>query len=343
MQSGTSQHRILDADLDKVVQAESRIAELPLAIQRFVEESGNPRATSALIEIVDQVLKRYHEAGGARLPISVRGLCKIVGVKLKGTLPSPRSIAKYPGGWGRASLGHTGILRIEDSRPVIEIPSHIDYEVARLSVAHEIGHLLIHRRGEELDQATIRMPADSFEEALAEFAARLFLLPQSMWHESQVSTNLAEYAITQSRAARVTVHSAVARLGDPDLSRTDVQGAILWRELPGSSALSPINERMTPCWHMCPNAFVPIGRSKARPGSLVAKLAGQSGSLCDTRIEDVRIGTFVGVFRIDAFAWGSLDKGSRGVLTVFRSPIQNGPEEFEILHAATEQQGFSFP
>ncbi|MGA9063436.1 MAG: hypothetical protein WB341_17465, partial [Terracidiphilus sp.] len=49
-------------------------------------------------------------------------------------------------------------------------------------------------------------------------------------------------------------------------------------------------------------------------------------------MEDVNIGTFAGRYRIDAFAWGSLEKGSRVVLTVFREP-----RSFELPMQLTRQ------
>jgi len=339
MHFGITERKVLDADLYKVVQSELRSTEFPLAIRRFAEFAKKPRATDALIEAVDQVLQKYQHGTGLKLPVSVRALCKLMDVKLARPLPSQQASANYTDSSSRALSGHTGLLRLEDSRPVIEIPRHIDYEVARLSVAHELGHLLLHRRGNELDEVMLRMPADPFEEALAEYAARLLLLPRVMWHEFHASTNLAEYAVTQSSTAHVSVHAAVARLGDPDLVRINAQGAILWRELPEAKSFWPMHERMTPWWHLCPGAFIPIRKSKARSGSLVAILAAKPGAHKESRIEDVDIGSFVGIYMIDAFAWGSFERRSRSILTVFRPPADDGLSDRQIQNDVAEHQG----
>lgn len=322
----------MDSNLERVVQGEARRGDLPLALRRFAEVAQTTRPTEAIICAVDQLLARYAWEFGPKLPISVQALCKLVGAAIAGPLPSQRSSGPYTASPSHSESGHTGLLRFGRSKPIIAIPDYVDYEVARLSVAHEIGHLLLHLRGSELDQATLRLPADSSEEALAEFAARLLLLPTAMWLDCKENTNLSEYAVSQSSRARVSVHSAVARLGDPDLPWIGAEGAILWRELPEANRSWPLHERMTPWWHLCPSSFVPIRRSKARPGSLVALIAGQSGSNAASSVEDVNIGTFAGRYRIDAFAWGSLEKGSRVVLTVFREP-----RSFELPMQLTRQ------
>jgi hypothetical protein len=200
---------------------------------------------------------------------------------------------------------------------MIRVPEEIDFETARISVAHEIGHILIHQRGTELDHATIRLSSTSEEEALAEYGGRLLLLPTTIF-QPPLGVNLAQYAVEQAGVARVTVHSAVSRLGDPDILVPGLQGAILWRINPQVPASHPISTRLTPQWHLCPGAFVPVRRSKARPGCLVAQIAEAPGPISASSVETVSIGTFVGVFRVDAFAWGAISQGTRLVLSVFR-------------------------
>jgi hypothetical protein len=120
---------------------------------------------------------------------------------------------------------------------------------------------------------------------------------------------------------RVTLHSAVTRFGDPDVTSPRVLGAILWRMNPEVSTIEPIHARLTPQWHLCPGAFIPVRRCKARMGSLVADLAGTgNAAVGESRLEDVAIGTFTGCFRADAFAWGSVIDGTRIVLSLFIEP-----------------------
>jgi hypothetical protein len=253
------------------------------------------------------------------VPITVERLCDICGATLTGIRPKPRDAAVYSLESWQSRQGHTGKLSFDGSRVLINIPEAVDYLTARLSVAHELGHLLIHRRGKSYDEATLRLHSSPEEEALAEYAARLLLIPSSLCSLTQ-ETNLAEYAITQANRMRVTIHSFVVRLGDPDVASGPVCGAILWRMHPSVPAWEPLNARLTPQWHLCPDAFIPIRKCKARPGSLVAQLAAAGTPAAMSRLEDVSIGSFVGHFQVDAFAWGSVEDGTRLVLSVFRDP-----------------------
>jgi hypothetical protein len=66
------------------------------------------------------------------------------------------------------------------------------------------------------------------------------------------------------------------------------------------------------------NLLVGVSRLIGIYGSLVAELAGAVAPLGGSMSEAVSIGSFVGTFRIDGFAWGSIDDGTRLVLSVFR-------------------------
>ena len=274
--------------------------------------------STAMKVATDLLLSTYHsQIDEDAVPITVEKLCDICGATLTGIRPKPRNATVYSLDSWQSRQGHTGKLSFDNSRVSINIPEAVDYLTARLSVAHELGHLIIHRRGSSYDEATLRLRSSPEEEALAEYAARLLLIPSSLCSPTP-ETNLAEYAVTQSNRVRVTIHSFVARLGDPDVALATVRGAILWRMHPSVPAFEPLHARLTPQWHLCPDAFVPIRKSKARPGSLVAQLAAAETSTAMSRLEEVSIGSFVGYFQVDAFAWGSVEDGTRLVLSVFR-------------------------
>jgi hypothetical protein len=314
--------RVLDESLDFVVQDEVDASRLPLGIRRFIEFLGVKRATEAVQVATKRLLENCTGGSEPGLPINIENLCRCLGVRLTGAPLAERASPSYRASMHRTRIVPSGFLRIEKSGPVVHIPDEIDYATARLSVAHELGHALICWRDGKFDEAVARLSAEPHEEALAEYAARLLLLPMQMWRGYDPSFNLAEYALTQSRIARVTVHSAVTRLGDPDLHQINVEGAIFWRIRPDSKEFMPIHERLSPFWHVCPRAFIPIRKSKARQGSLISNLAEMSGAVHGWREEDVRIGTFIGVYRVDACAWGSVSEGSRVVLSVFRLPAE---------------------
>lgn len=251
------------------------------------------------------------------VPITVERLCDLCNASLTGIRPKPRSSTVYSIDSWQSRQGHTGKLSFADSRVSIKIPDAVDYLTARLSVAHELGHLLIHRRGKSYDEATLRLGSSPEEEALAEYAARLLLIPSSLCSPGQ-EANLAEYSIMQANRMRVTIHSFVLRLGDPDIASPLIRGAILWRMRPTVAASEALNARLTPQWHLCPDAFIPIRKCKARSGSLVADVAATGTSVAMSKVEEVSIGSFVGRFEVDAFAWGSVEEGTRLVLSVFR-------------------------
>jgi Zn-dependent peptidase ImmA (M78 family) len=306
--------RALDPELGDLCSTEWQ-QKVPLSIKRFVEESGKTDPISAMQHVTDRLMVRYGQSQmKSTVPIVVERLCELSDAYLVGNRPKVRTDG-YSIQDHRPRNGHTGKSYFEGQRAKIRIPENLDYATARVAVAHELGHLLIHRRATGYDKATLRLGSTPAEEALAEYCARLLLIPASL---SSVSyENLAERGLNLSSVARVTLHSAVLRLGDPDNIAAGVRGAILWKLNPDVSNTEPISGRLTPHWHLCPRAFVPVGKCKARNGSLIAELGDSRSPIGGTRIEEVRIGTFVGTFRIDAFAWGSLSEGSRLVLSVF--------------------------
>ena len=312
--------RILDDDLRSLVEKEARASELPLALARFAEVSGRCQPTQAMVLATGRLLAEYSKlsSGPASLPISVERLCRLCNAELVGARPTVSSNSAYSVHNRTARLGHTGKTYFEKSRISIRIPPQVDYATARVSCAHEIGHILVHQRGNSFDEATVRLPSTPEEECVAEYGARLLLMPSNMWLQTPVGTSLAADVVARSRVARVTIHAAVTRLGDPDLDDTGVRGAILWRLNPEVPSYKAVHERLTPQWHLCRGAYVPIKRSRARAGSLIADVAQRSAVAAESRVEDVRIGTFVGLFRVDVFAWGSVADGTRLVLAIFR-------------------------
>lgn len=320
MGSLAARHSIFDDVLASIARSGGNPVPLPLTIRRFLEFYGGDHPIAALQRAVLDLMQRYTATHRSSMPVRVEHLCEMLGIKLAGKPPScsSRSSPSYAPYAPRSRAGHTGMLRIENSGPVVVIPDDVDRETAKLSVAHEIGHFLIHWRADRLDEATLRLRAHPIEEALAEYAARLLLLPRELWLGITASTNLAEFAVATSGLAGVTVNSAVSRLGDPDLLDIDVCGAIFWRMSRDRQAGLPVSEQMSPHWFRCPGAFVPVNRSKARPGSLAADLAAHEGTVLGSRTEEVRIGTFIGTFVVNAYAWGSIEEGRRVVLTVFR-------------------------
>lgn len=315
----------LDAQLHSLIRKERAGAALPLSLRRFAQCVGHAEATAAMQTAAARLLDAYSVDAAAegvqQRQISVNRLGKVAGanVVVPSRMAHPRRA--YSTGAPKARPSHTGELVFSGGAPRITVRPGADRLTARVSVAHEIGHLLIHRRADGWDSATVRLPSSSEEEALAEYAARLLLMPGELLAEVEECTNLAEFVLRVVSAAGVTVHAAVARLGDPDIIDNGVRGAILWRLNSRVGREASVAERLTPHWHLCPGAFVPIGRCAARVGSLAGRLASDGNAPSSgSQIEDVRIGSFAGRFLAQGCSWGTLDECTRLVLTVYRSP-----------------------
>jgi Zn-dependent peptidase ImmA (M78 family) len=210
------------------------------------------------------------------------------------------------------------LARVEFARPrpIVRLPLNIGWNRGRVAAAHEIGHVLIHRRGDAYDQATIRLGSTPVEEVLAEYAARLLLLPRELldpWLVECRTENYALKSVKLAQLAQVSLHAATARLGDPDAGNWKIRGAILWRMSKSAEQF------LTPYWHLCPGAYIPLARCKARKGSLIDELGNETSRAAGSRVEEVNVGSLRGKFLIDAFSWGSLADRTRVVLSVFQT------------------------
>ena len=310
---------------------------LPLAIRRFMTEVGHAQPVLAMQFAAGRVIDAYEAAFRpsvssspqplqqapleflpGREYISVQLLCELLNVGLVGAPARHEPVAEAA---YRIAIGEGCSASVEflEPRPIVRLPHGIGWQRGRVAAAHEIGHVLIHKRAKGYDAATIRLGSSPQEEVLAEYAARLLLVPKKLygrWLHASQSVNYAQQAVKIAKQAQVSLHTATARLGDPDVGNRTILGAILWRNAKRFSQAEPV---MEPHWHLCPGAYVPVGRCTARRSSLTADLALGERRAADSRIEQVSVGTLQGTFRVDAFAWGSTTNRTRAVLSVFRS------------------------
>src|SRR5262249_43486069 len=142
---------------------------LPLPLRRFAAEFGVERPSTAMRLAADHLLALYADtARVSELPIQVTRLCDLCKVQLVGSRPASRKSGVYSAREYKPRAGHTGKIFFKGLIPHIKIPEGIDQATARVSIAHELGHFMIHRRGDRHDQATLRLPSGPEEEALAE-------------------------------------------------------------------------------------------------------------------------------------------------------------------------------
>ncbi len=306
----------LDTNLDKVLRlAQPTATDHPLAIRRFMARAKVARPHEAMERAAASVVAAYKNAySPVREPISVERLCAILNVVLTGLRPNRRS--PFPDGGARLRDKPSGLLEFADPQPIIRIPPHVEFERARVAVAHELAHVLIHRKGDSYDEATTRLQSSPAEEALAEYGARLLLMPANDEPTLDGTENIAVSCVLRAQSARVTLHTAVARAGDPDIPNRKVRGAILWRVKLRLD--EEVHQSLTPYWHLCGDAFIPIGKCKARKGSIIAEVAHGPGRVAASYNEDVHIGNLEGHFRVDALSWGA--GNSRVVLSIFSFP-----------------------
>jgi len=305
----------IDPALRALLVAENDGSKLPLALSRFAARFGVSNPTGAMNLATSALLERYWKtASRAQRTISVQKLCALADIDLVGKYPVRRR--------GRTVnpvlRRHDGLVNFSGDRPKIHIPPGVEGERACVTIAHEIGHVLLHRRDSGFDEVTIKLPTSPEEEALAEYAARLLLMPGTPPRAS--GGNVAAAALAWAEGASVTVHAATARIGDPDQPKLGLRGAILWRV----DSTAPKNahpwERLTPAWHLCPNAFIPIGKCHAKVATVVGELAGLGKPLSAEGEEDVRIGSLEGRFQVHAVAWGLLKHSTRLILSLFFEP-----------------------
>ncbi len=310
----------LDRELAGV--ATKSVRELSSSMRRFCEWHRVEDPIQAIAKATAELLKSYSSEYAMVSPVSVSNLCQLVGVRIWGRRPRAPETPYYSAGSCHSRrTDPRGELRFEDGQPIIGIPNHLDYPQARLTVAHELGHFLIHKRGEVFDTVTIRLGPNEDEEPVAEYAARLLLMPLKLPLQLPGVRNIAENCVVLAGERQVTVHSSTLRVADPDRGVYDICGAILWRMNPNVEGIESTAKRLTPQWFAgFSGAFIPVGTCHARSGSLVAQVAdavqGCEGNV-GTSVEDVAIGSVEGAYKIDAFAWGSVANGTRLVLSLF--------------------------
>lgn len=294
---------------------------LPLPLRSLVQQSGVGDVVGAAQWIAKKTLDRYTAECSAKIErISLIYLCEILGIALKGHkfhVDSKDIDNKIRLEAGYRPQYMAASISLIDGSPVIEL-NYSKITQARISVAHEIGHYLIHAPHGILNWGTFSSPSSREEEIIAEYIGRLLLLPGASVNDQLArSRTQTEACVRSASKALVSIHTAVSRLADPDQpAAANFRGAILWGLNRRVGIDRPLAERLTPFWHIC-SEFVPIRKCSARTGSIVAELGAMNGDAASSQKEDVHIGAFRGRFLVDGFAWGNVAKGTRLVLTIF--------------------------
>ena len=293
-----------------LAQEQKSSQDLPLAIRRFVKYQEASGIVDAALRASRRLLGEYRNAvAHVHSAVRLTKLAQLQSVVLRGVdNVTPRGTVELS-----LRRHYRAAITMGGAAPVITIPPGSDRPGARISVAHELGHLLIHSRGAVVDEITVKIGTSKEEEALAEYIGRLLLLSERIDTTEKAASGVARLGFDLASSADVPLSSALARIGDPD-QNLGVAGVILW-ELRSDRSLG-VAERLKPYHRLCGAKFIP-DRSHAREGSLTATAAGGESERIAVGIESVRIGGFVGEFRVEAYGWGSEDRGTRKVLSTF--------------------------
>src|SRR6266478_414649 len=259
---------------DLAIIARQSMEDWPPTLQRFVHEFGAMNPVDAAQIAAKTVMDRYAAAYpyNDRDAISVRYLCKLLDIDLRGNVPKMLPSRSNPrfGSYGESDDRPAAALLVFNRRATIDVAAPNPLR-ARISVAHEIGHFLIHSRGQEIDNSMMHSEVTTEEEILSEYIGRLLLLPTELFHfQFTRQRSMAVACITAARDAAVSFNIATSRISDPDQALPSLKGAIFWRLVPGSPTHLPVEKRLAPFWHLCPNAFVPIRKCHARHDSVIA-------------------------------------------------------------------------
>jgi hypothetical protein len=201
--------RALNPDFAKFLEGPPAGRELPLAVRRFMTHIGCTQPQRAMQRAAERALESYAEkffhdgvSGFSssqslgepehQAPVSVERLCAVIDVDLIGApRRQERSVSRTDYEATPYSY-HSGCVDFTRPRPTITLPPNIGWNRGRVAAAHEIGHIVIHRRETEYDEATIRLGSSPEEAILAEYAGRLLLLPRDFhdrWSRETVTDN----------------------------------------------------------------------------------------------------------------------------------------------------------
>lgn len=120
------------------------IERMPLALRRFSKYVGEESVVRAMERSARRLLDAYRSKFGMKSAISVSWLCDLCRVRLLWNPARRRDSGVYSlAGNAGGFEGHRAELRFGSDGVVIRVPDYLrDEALARISVAHELGHLL---------------------------------------------------------------------------------------------------------------------------------------------------------------------------------------------------------
>jgi hypothetical protein len=274
--------------------------------------------TGLELDCIDAARKLSHLFINATPPFSVDPLAKHFGVS---------EVRERP-------LDRDACLTRESGRLVIEVNSLFPRVRQRLSVAHEIGHLIVDYCSP--DRGSHWGHYDSEVESLCNRLAGQLLAPDwALRRHFEQDCGLADWRhsircstiLAAASKFGISVDAAASRIFS-ELDLAPGVAAIIWRH--AGNTVKPTSEkdlRISSAWHSLQGS-VYIPRNKTAPvGSVIRKASKESGVF--SAVEDLTFGKLRGRFQVDASGFGpNSDRsalcGSRSVLSLV-SPHSYGP------------------
>ena len=211
-------------------------------------------------------------------------------------------------------LDRDACLTVESGRLFIDVNSMYPAPRRRLSIAHEIGHLIVNRCSPRGTEFGCEPEIEAFCTHLAasllapEWALRAYFERQRAiadWrHRIGCSTILGA-----SSAFSISVDAMASRVFC-DLDLVPGLLAVVWRYM--ENTLKPGSEkafRVASAWHSKRGVFVPRNKTAPRD-SVIARAFQWKGAL--SGIENLSLGTVRGTFRIEALGFGALSSHLQG-------------------------------
>lgn len=304
---------------------------LPFPVQTFCTWHNQKSPVAAMEKVVEDLLVNCGQKSETGFDCStfatnIGEICRFLGIDVRGPQPSVPSKSVYSTSGSRGDKiskpAVSGTLQLVDGKPVVYVPNKTDLPHRRLSVAHEIGHYLMLWKGDRVDRSAAGFSSTQEEEELAEYAARLILLPKFALAVPS-GFGVAKSCIYLAGRRCTTVWSAARRMGDPGIAQNNLRAIVLWRLNPEVLACEPLHKRMTPQWFIGEKIYIPVKKCHAGFSSLVANLAAkESGEkpvegVAEEMVSIGSLKSFNNKMSVDAFAWGSVSRGTRLVLSVF--------------------------
>ena len=287
------------------------ISSLPPLLRRFASYHNS----SCLRQAVDRALEKEQSSilsASSNGVVSLSKLASIYSIEIEGRFIHRKSYTS--GQWERESLSHASI-DFSSENPIIRLKRSGGYLSQRVSIAHELGHFIVRKRGGTMDRHMTSSESIPPEELIADYIGRRILMHNC--HDTfGIFVHPSQYFVAASKA-EAPPNIAFLRVFDPDIQETST--LLAWWK--GGKILDVDNNRQEFTLHKFYSRkgyFLKLKATKAKKDTASDRAGNMIPAIDERTKEDVRLGTFHGSYYTLTYAWGSKGSDTRNVLTFFR-------------------------